>query len=809
MEATNKTPENNTYNYTATTSSDNIQTNALWRKCLHRWPWFLASVAVCMILALVYIYITPPTYTRNASIIVIEDSKGSTSTSDLMSSLFSNLSVFRFKNPNDTKTSAKREMLFIQSDEMLEKVVRRLSLNMKYETDGSFHREALYGKTLPLMVQFLDLTDFQYATLTIKVHNGITLEDNGETMPIHLGDTVATNYGRVVVTPALAYARAARTGMTIYVTHYRIDDAIRACRNRLSASMDKEVPSIVDFSYSDFSIERAENVLDTLFAAYAEAVARNKRKMADEMADLIDNRIKLLKDELGDVDNDISTYKRDNSMADINDIIRRARDKEAETAKQINAINHQLYLLAYLRAFVINPANFGQVLPSNTGIDNKEIEHYVRQHNDKQIERNDWAASITEESPLITDLDIEIANTKKAIVELIDNTILAQQAQLKKVTELHDQAINDLAGTPNMATYLVTIERQKKVKEQIYVYLLQKREENELSQVFSSSNSLVVKAPTGSMFPTAPSYRRILLIALALGLLLPLAIIWMSEMMYTKVRERKDVEGMDTQLVGEIPLFTSQRKIRHSKSKENESKIVVSADKNSSIGEAFRIVRTNIEFKFKYPNIFKEEGETSNEALHASAAVTPGSKVVMITSANASCGKTFVSANLAATFALKGTKTICIDLDLRQASLARYVSNVGEGICAYLDGSTDNWRDLIRPAKEYPSLNLIPAGRLPLNPVELLSSPRLEQLMNELRDEYDMVIVDCPPAEVVADATIIARQADMTIFVIKARLTDLSELPAIDGYKARGKYPDMTLLLNGTIDPRQPYPYRR
>lgn len=807
METTNKTTTENTYTYTAT-PTENIRTNALWRKCMHRWPWFLVSVIICLILAVLYLYITPSTYTRYASIIVIEDNKSSTSTSDMMSSLFSNLSVFRYKNPNDTKTSAKREMLFMQSDEMLETVVRRLSLNMNYETDGSFHRDLLYGKTLPVMVQFLDLNDFQHASLTLKLHNGITLEDNGETKPIRLGDTVATNYGRVVVTPSLAYARAVRMGMTIYVTHNRIDDAVRMCRSRLSANMDKEVPSIVDFTYSDFSIERAENVLDTLFAAYAETVARNKRKMADEMADLIDSRIDLLKDELGDVDNDISTYKRDNSMADINDIIKRARDKETETAKQINNINHQLYLLAYLRAFIINPANFGQVLPSNTGIDNDEIEHYIRQHNDKQIERNDWAASITETSPLITDLDIEIANTKKALVELIDNTILAQKAQLAKTEELHNQALNALANTPNMATYLVTVERQKKVKEQIYVYLLQKREENELSQVFSSNSSLVVKAPTGSLFPTAPSYKLVLFIALALGLLIPLLIIWMNEMMYTKVRERKDVEGLETPLVGEIPLYTSQRKIRHSRSKDNESKIVVSANENSSIGEAFRIVRTNIEYKFKYPNMFKTEGETSNDVQH-SAPVNPGSKVVMITSANASCGKSFVSANLAATFAIKGTKTICIDLDLRQASMARYVANVGEGICAYLDGSTDNWRNLIRPAKEHPSLNIIPAGRLPLNPVELLSSPRLEQLMNELREEYDMVIVDCPPAEVVADATIIARQADMTIFIVKARLTDLSELPAIDGYYAKGKYPDLTLLLNGTIDPRQPYPYRR
>lgn len=767
------------------TTSDYVHWRRLLKACYRNRLWFLISVIAFLALALIYLSVTPPSYTRTASIVVMEEGSG-TSSADMLSSLFSNLSVFRFKNYTDPRTNAKKELIFLQSDKMIEKVVRRLDLNVTYETEGRHHRQLLYGSTLPIMVSFLDLADNQKCTLTVNIHDGITLETKNETLPIRLGDTVRTEYGRLVVTPSLSFADATTKGMSIIVTHNTIEDAIRYCRGHLSADMDKDVPSIVNFTYTDINIERADDVLNTLFAAYSEEIINNKRKMADEMAQLIEDRIDLLKDELGDVDNDISTYKRDNSMADLDDIVKRARNKETETSKRINDIEHQIYLLRYLRKFILNPANFGQVLPSNTGINNNEIEHYVREHNDKQLERNDWAASITESSPLVTDLDIEIANKKKALVELIDNTILAQQAQLERVNIEHDKALGELANTPNKATYLVTIERQKKVKEQIYVYLLQKREENELSQVFSAANSLVIKAPTGSSLPSSPSYRRILFAALALGLLLPLAILALLEMSDTKVRVRKDVLSMNTPLLGEVPLFDSwhrSRRRRRKLSKLTKPKFMVDNDRNDPIAEAFRVVRTNLEFM------------SENNAK---------GKVIMVTSINANCGKTFSSANIGAAFAIKKVKTVCVDLDLRQSRLSRLTDDAHPGVSEYLSGNDDS----IRVAStQYEYLDLLPVGDVKINPVELLSSSRLKSLIEKLRESYDMIILDCPPVEIVADASIIAHQADMTVFVTMAGLTDLSDLPTIDNYHAGNKYPAMALLLNGTIDHSSAYGY--
>jgi len=363
---------------------------------------------------------------------------------------------------------------------------------------------------------------------------------------------------------------------------------------------------------------------------------------------------------------------------------------------------------------------------------------------------------------LVTDLDIEIANIKKAIVELIDNAILAQQDQLLEVRAEREKALAELANTPNMTTYIAAIERQKKVKEQIYVYLLQKREENELSQAFTAFNSLVVSAPTGSLVPSAPKRLLILLVALFIGLLLPLALILLRELMNTKVRNRRDVEGSGLPFLGEIPA-----------TKASDNIVVHEAD-NSPIGEAFRIASTNMEFL--------AEGN---------------GRVAMITSVDPACGKTFVAANIAAAFALKGTRTVCIDLDLRQGDLSHYVHHNAQGISAYLNGTTNDWRNLIATVDGQDQLDLIPVGTRPSNPVELLSSPRLKELFDALRAEYDWVIVDCPPVETVADAIIIARQADMSVFVVKQDLTERVSLNVIEGYNNEQKYPGIALLLNG------------
>ena len=295
--------------------------------------------------------------------------------------------------------------------------------------------------------------------------------------------------------------------------------------------------------------------------------------------------------------------------------------------------------------------------------------------------------------------------------------------------------------------------------------------------------------PSGSMIPTAPVKKNILLVAFALGLLIPVAIIFIRENMNTVVRGRKDLENMTIPFVGEIPLAFRKKGRwydRKTKTKENKCAIVVKEKSRNVINEAFRVVRTNLEF------VVGKERE---------------SNVIMLTSANPGSGKTFITFNLATSLAIKGKKIITIDLDLRKGSLSEYVGSPKEGVSNYLIGEMRTWKEIVRKP-ENGQLDIIPVGMIPPNPTELLFAERLEQLVNDLRKEYDYIFIDCPPVEIVADAAIINMLADITLFIVRAGLLDRGMLPEIEKFYTDKKYRNMSIVLNGTDGGSGRYGYK-
>jgi capsular exopolysaccharide synthesis family protein len=344
------------------------------------------------------------------------------------------------------------------------------------------------------------------------------------------------------------------------------------------------------------------------------------------------------------------------------------------------------------------------------------------------------------------------------------------------------------------------------VKEALYLFLLQKREENELSQAFTAYNTRVVTSPTGSMFPTSPKRKVILLGAFLLSLLIPLILIYLREKMNSKVRGRKDIEKLTAPFVGEIPQYgkkpkrqwfsliknkletVKEKPTKEETPKEEAPKILVKPGSRNIINEAFRVVRTNMEFM---------------------AGSDATAKVIMLTSANPGSGKTFLTMNIATSFAIKEKRVIAIDLDMRRASLSEYVGKPKQGVSDFLNGSVEHWQDVMVPVEGYDHLSVIPVGTMPPNPAELLFSPRLQQLLDDLRQQYDLIFLDCPPVEIVADASVVAKWADMTVFVIRAGLMERELLPVIEGYYKDKKFNNMSVLLNGTTAAGSRYGYHR
>lgn len=762
----------------------------LLQLCLAKWRWFAVSLSIALGIAVLYLLITPPVYTRSADILIKEDSNGNSPTGDFGS--FANLGLFQ------ANSNVNNELISLQSPATILEVVKRLHLDVDYSTDGSFHDKVLYGKDLPFNISFLDLADHEAATLTLKETGDGRIQlsdftrddedmDNGESCSGQAGDTLHTPLGRIIVQPTLFYPN--REAAELYVSRNSLYDTVDRYTQSLTVTLKDEKATVISLSCQDVSIQRAEDILNTLISVYNENWVKDKNQVATSTSHFISERLKVIEQELGNVDEDISSYKSEHLLPDVQAASSLYMTQASETSSHILELNNQLYMANYIRNYLANESNKNQLLPANSGIDNANIEKLISEYNDKQIQRNSLIANSSERNPLVADLDRALASMRQSILHSIDNQVVTLKTQIHTFQQSERQNTARIAASPTQAKYLLSVERQQKVKESLYLFLLQKREENELSQAFTAYNTRIITPPLGQMKPTAPVRRNILLVAFAIGILLPALIIFIRENMNSTVRSRKDIENMTVPFIGEIPqIFQKKKRFSFRKQKEEPVRTIAVKEKSRNIiNEAFRVIRTNLEF------MTGREGKI---------------KVIMLTSANPGSGKTFIAMNLATSFAIKGKKVLVIDLDIRKASLSTYIDSPHTGISDYLSGQADAWQKIIIKGKTHPNLDVIPVGTLPPNPAELLSDEKLAQMLNALRSEYDYIFVDCPPVEIVADASIINKLTDMTLFIIRAGLLERVVLPEIERFYTEHKYKNLSLILNGIENTHGRYGYR-
>ena len=750
--------------------------------CISKWKWFVVSLVCFLGIAVIYLLTTPPVYTRSASILVKEDAKGSSSFSSELNS-FADMGMF------NANVNANNELTSMQSPALILEVIKRLHLDMDYRKDGTFYKEIVYGRTLPVSASVIGLADNDFCSFTLQLDksgqielsdftlNGEDIVEGEEICKGALKDSIVTPIGKIVVEASPYYQEGEE--IELYVTRLGVITSIENCLSKFSAIINNEKTTIIDISYQDVSIQRAEEFLNTLISVYNENWVKDKNQIAVSTSQFINDRLLVIEQELGNVDSDISSYKSEHLIPDVQAASNMYMTQANEANAQILNLSNQLYMARYIRNFVMNESNNYQLLPANSGINNTGIELQITEYNEKLLQRNSLVANSSTSNPIVVNMDSALVSMRKAIISSIDNQISALDTQIKGFRASEKENTARIASNPTQAKYLLSVGRQQKVKETLYLFLLQKREENELSQAFTAYNTRVITPPTGKLEPTAPIKKNVLLVALLAGILVPVVIIFVCENMNTKVRGRKDLEKLTVPFVGELPLY-GKKKGKYGIKKtipEDRYKILVKARNRNSINEAFRVIRTNVEF------MLEQDGN---------------SKIIMLSSVNPGSGKTFVSMNLAACFSIKERKTVVLDLDMRKASISNYVGNPKEGISNYLSGQVEDWKKMVVKEEGYPNLDIIPVGTIPPNPSELLFKPKLDMLLKTLREEYDLIVIDCPPVEMVADSAIIAKWADMTLFVIRAGLLEREMLPIVENYYIEKKFNNMSLLLNGT-----------
>lgn len=774
--------------------------------CLSKWHWFVVSMILCCGLGAFYILHKEPVYERSATLLIKNDSAGSGSAD--FGQAFSDMGFLT------TNTEVCDELASITSPTVMIEVCRRLGLDVVYSAPGLFHRIPLYGNNLPVILSFPDLGEKGVGGLevTLNADSTLTLADFIDKKRKRIAaqevggrwnrhDTIATPLGRVVVYPNPNYRlnpeRPLEYPFEIKVWHSPLQAIARDYQKKLAAEIPEDYSSVISLSLNDVSTQRAEDILNAVINVYNENWISDKNRISVSTDGFLRDRLAMIEAELGDVDSDISTYKAEHLVPDLQQASALYFSQAAEANREADQLAQKLSMAEYLGRHLSDPARALEVLPASTSLENLNIENQITAYNTLLLERNNFANNSSDQNPLVIDKDRQLEGMRKSILQSIDNYKATLKGEISRAKGTRAEASSQLQANPTQARYLLSVERQQKVKESLYLYLLQRREENELSQAFTAYNTRIITPPMGDDSPIAPSRRNVMLIAIFLGLLIPSVTIYLSELLDTKIRGRKDIEHLSIPFAGEIPLGYRRRhgfaRLRRPRDNERDQRvIVVKKSSGDSINEAFRVLRTNLELM------------TDVDA--------KGALSIMVTSANPGSGKTFITMNLAVVLAIKGKRVAVVDLDLRKASLSAYVGSPATGVSAYLSGRASIDEITNTDVNSISGLDLIPVGALPPNPAEILYSPRLGQLIDTLRSRYDYILLDCPPAEIVTDAKIINSHADMTLFIVRAGLFDRSMLPRVESFYATGRYRRMALILNGTENNslgslRSPYGY--
>ncbi|MDE5552327.1 MAG: chromosome partitioning protein ParA, partial [Muribaculaceae bacterium] len=403
------------------------------------------------------------------------------------------------------------------------------------------------------------------------------------------------------------------------------------------------------------------------------------------------------------VDKDIADFQSVNLMPDVTQTASMYIKNNQVAEQAIFDLTNRLQIAQYMRQFVTDAANKHQILPNNVGLDNTTLTQQISEYNRKLMERNRLAINSSENHPVITALENDLDGMRVAIIAALNNTVQNLNAQLRNAQGEKDKAQARLAGTPGQATHLLGIGREQKVKENLYLFLLQKREENELSRTFTAYNTEIIASPYGDTVPVAPRKVVICAAAFLMGLIIPFFVTFMIKVLNTKVRTKSDLEPLGMPILGEIPAWHPSKKYRRELEEEGlPENIAVRPGNRNVINDAFRVLRANLRFML---------GDNKHH---------DGAYVLMMTSLVPGSGKSFISANLAVSLALRHAKVLVIDGDLRHGSSSEIVKSPSRGISNYLNGGIDDINSVIVHNVDGLGINVLPVGHFPPNPTELL-----------------------------------------------------------------------------------------
>jgi capsular exopolysaccharide synthesis family protein len=740
----------------------------LFNTVLFHRKWFILSVLVCGLIGFLYVRSTPKTYQRTATVLVKDERKGGGLRSE--SAAFQDIFY-------SMRSSVDNEIGVFKSKRLMYDVAKQLRLDVSYKIRDGLRDRELYSST-PIIVDFPDIEPLQTLSMTATLLDNRQVElkdlvcgkeEDSEVRVLQSGDTLQTPVGEMVLTVAPLIEQD-YIGKPVQITKRSLKAVANNYNARLEVDVANKQSSIINLTLKDENIKRAEDVLNTLIEVYKNDAIEDKNQVLVNTANFIRERLIIIESELSDVDSKIEQYKRDHQLTDITSESALYLQSTGRLDTEVLSIENQLDMAEYMKEYLQDNSKLTDPIPASIGIADPGIQSQIAEYNSVLAQRNKLLANSSLNNPLVREMDNTLAATRFSISKAVDNLIAGLKIQIENMRQKEILTRGKISTVPMQHKYITSIERQQKIKEELYLYLLNKKEENELQSTIIESNCRILDPADGANLPISPRKIAVVLISLIVGLLIPSLWLYIRSLLNTAVYTKKELkEVLTVPFLGEIPLV---------KTKSNEL-IVVKENSNEPICEAFKIVQSNLDFM-----------DTEHKE---------GGKVIMVTSISPDAGKTFISANLGMSIATLNEKVVVVDLDLRKGTLTRRLS-IGTkrpGVSNFLGGMEDNIFDLIHPSNENGLLDIIPSGTIPPNPADLLKNSRFDNMIAELKAKYDYVLLDTPPFGVVVDVQLCARVADQTIYVLRSGMLDKRFLPDIQELYDSGKMNHMSLLLNG------------
>jgi tyrosine-protein kinase Etk/Wzc len=753
-------------------SKESINYKMLFFKYLSKWHWFAAGVFICLNISIIYTFFATPYYEVTSKLLLKDENKGSDFTSN---AVVSDMSGFR------SSTSVENEAEVITSENLMIKVFNDLNIsNAYYISNRKFRWKEIYGSEVPIQVVIHKRNEYKEVednSILVNIINQDEFEletPEGGKNTYAFGQRLANFYGEFSIIKNPSFPSNSDTDTAIIdqenepikIEFFYPDALGKYYAKNLTVDIVNKLASVVTLSIVDTHPQKGKEVMQKLIELYNQEAENEKNTLARNTIAFIDEQLVGLTEELKNIEQEGEKYKLNNSITDVNAEAQLYLNDATVNRQQLSEYSIQIEVLESIESYLSKQSADYEMVPSTLSIQDPTLTGLIADFNQLQRDRERMLRTTQPNNPIVLNINEQMTSLRLSIIENLRNIKRGLIISRDNLQATSNRSRNRASQVPTMERELLDIDRQQGIKQENYLYLLQKREEAVLTLAAGTiSNSKIIDPPTPSDSPVSPKKTLIYAFALMMGLAIPFGIIFIKDLWQEKIQLKSDVEKItSTQILGEI-----------SRNKESEGIIAISKNKRTLIAEQFRFIRSNLAFN------------TPNK----------GSKVIMVTSGVSGEGKTFFSINLGISLGLVEKKVVILEFDLRKpAMLTALGMETQLGIADYLSSNSYNLDHLIHPVKSIENLSVMGCGKIPENPAELMMGEKLIKLLDELSKRFDYVIIDTAPIGLVSDSFILSELVDVTLFMVRYNYSTKAQVKTIEDIRKHKKFKMPFIVLN-------------